>query len=1612
MLKNTMLKTLVLRFGRPLLLMAAITTTPLWANSQTSTTTGPLDKRTPLALAPGAPAGSQLEDLATVNLFNGHLNFALPLTIVGGRGDIDVPMSLVILRSTWIVSMRCDTTVTGQTVCRRFASSSWWGSNPVGYGPGVVHGRGGGRVVDTAVVFTFTDPNGTEHEMRDTLTNGQPNTNAVSFNRGTNFASTDGTSITYVSDTAVNDISQSSSPTTANGFLLLPNGTRYRIVQGLVSWIRDRNGNKVSYTYENFNGWRVKTITDSLGRVITVNYDVNDPTYGLCDQIIVPAFNGTLQTITITKGPLASALRYDQPQPQTYGQLFPQITNDVNYNQTFNPPMVTGVYLPNGQSLKFFYNVYGDLARVQIPDGGAVDYDYQGGLTNEPSNGAILGGNYIYRRVITKRIYTNAAALTSLRRVISYSRPETWNASAGKAVSVGYVATEDRAADNTLLGYEKHYFFGVAANTLFSSNPYSAWKDGKEYKTEIFDLNQTTILRRSENEWRQRASVSWWPGYVAVRPTLNINDEPANDPRVVETKDTIEPAGVNLVSKVTSLDPQTQIPAFEGNNQTDTWQYDFGVGAPSVYPRRRDHVDYLSVNPVNNINYSGPANGSAYISTDIHIRSLPRARQVYSVNTTNGSQTLVSQSESRFDELAFPVLTYTTVTSWEDPGSARGNSTTSRNWVNVSNSWLESHTQYDQCGSVRKIWSPQDTTLQNPTELTYSDSFSDGLLRNTFAYPSTVTTPIPDASGNNGSNVGLVTSSVYDFNTGRAVSVTDPNGKTTSYDYTDPLNRLKQVTRPDSGRIRYNYSDVPGDLYVQVLTDIDASHSLESRTYRDGLGRPSREFVYDGTGSTPWVVSDTYYDAVGRVSQESQPYRVGSVSASLPATCNVCFTNVYDVLGRVTTLIAPDSSQVGTVYGANTSGVIALTVTVTDPSGRKRRSLLDVTGRVVRVDEPNDITGNLDVNGTSTSYLYDAVGNLRKITQGGQQRFFMYDSLGRLLRLKNPELNAGTLASNLTDEVTGNTQWSTAYSYDNNGNVISRIDARNITTTYAYDAVDRLKTRSYSDGTPNVTLIYDASNVNNSKGHLTSVSSSVSTYSYGEYDAVGRIKSTTQTIDGVGYVMNYSYNLAGVMTSQSYPSGRVVASEYDDAGRLAGVRNVANGLYYAGAAATDSTNRIQYSPHGAVSQLRLGNTLWEHTNFNSRLQPEQVGLGITAASSSVWRLDYSYGTTNNNGNVQSQTITLPGGTTLTQNYGYDQLNRLTSAQEFNGGTLTWKQGFIYSDVNGQNQRYGNRRIDVSNTTPGLVGDNPMFDAATNRVSPQVGEQYSFDLAGNMTKDKAGHEFVYDAENRQISYNGGDPASGGASYIYDGDGRRVKKLSSAGTFTYIYNMVGQVVAEYTDNPMSSGNATSYLTLDQLGTPRVITKEDGSVIGRHDYLPFGEEIPTSYGGRDTVAGYAASDTLKQKFTLKERDNETGLDYFGARYYASLQGRFTSSDPVIVTVERLVDPQRLNLYAYVRNNPLAFIDPDGADVISIELKSSGPNKLAENNPKWSSFEAGKVQELGPVARGNNFVYAVNIVVTVTPDDSPDNYEAVQKYYVIAPQGQNSDPHRPGVS
>jgi RHS repeat-associated protein len=149
--------------------------------------------------------------------------------------------------------------------------------------------------------------------------------------------------------------------------------------------------------------------------------------------------------------------------------------------------------------------------------------------------------------------------------------------------------------------------------------------------------------------------------------------------------------------------------------------------------------------------------------------------------------------------------------------------------------------------------------------------------------------------------------------------------------------------------------------------------------------------------------------------------------------------------------------------------------------------------------------------------------------------------------------------------------------------------------------------------------------------------------------------------------------------------------------------------------------------------------------------------------------------------------------------------------------------------------------------------------------------------------------------------------------------------------------------------SSASTVQWLVADHLGTPRMILDEWGNLaaIKRHDYLPFGEELFAPTGGRTAAQGYSGGDGVRQQFTQKERDVETGLDYFLARYYSSIQGRFSSPDP-LSSSGRITEPQSWNRYNYCSNNPLNIVDPSGLDWWYLK-DSDNPS------PQWFDHDPG---------------------------------------------------------
>src|SRR2546423_1318129 len=401
-----------------------------------STMADSTDGSTPLALQPGAPVGSYaLSQLDNINPYSGSLNFRLPLLSINGRGGAGYTMTLPI-EQKWRINVVptynyvYDDGGNGplpdpEVTYHYFPSANWWAGIKPGYGPGVLQGRVAQfdaqvcpdqtmRASMTLTRLTFTAPDGTEFELRDQQTDGVPAgvglCDAAGFNRGRTFVTADGSAATFISDTSISDYI--GMPNGGNdlfypsGYLLLRDGMRYRIDAGLVTWLRDRNGNKMTFTYDSFG--RVTVAKDSLNREITVTYSTSSILY---DEIVYKGFGGAQRVVHVNYSYLqdAGVLRSGFS-IQTYRQLFPEVSGSWSTN--YNPKVVQSVTLPNSQQYQFQYNSYGELARVVLPTGGAFEYDYGAGVGGEAASGVIGGGfnEYsinAYRRVVTRRAYAN-----------------------------------------------------------------------------------------------------------------------------------------------------------------------------------------------------------------------------------------------------------------------------------------------------------------------------------------------------------------------------------------------------------------------------------------------------------------------------------------------------------------------------------------------------------------------------------------------------------------------------------------------------------------------------------------------------------------------------------------------------------------------------------------------------------------------------------------------------------------------------------------------------------------------------------------------------------------------------------------------------------------------------------------------------------------------------------------------------------------------------------------------------------------------------------------------------------------------------------------------------
>ncbi|MBL0161392.1 MAG: RHS repeat protein [Bryobacterales bacterium] len=449
-------------------------------------------------------------------------------------------------------------------------------------------------------------------------------------------------------------------------------------------------------------------------------------------------------------------------------------------------------------------------------------------------------------------------------------------------------------------------------------------------------------------------------------------------------------------------------------------------------------------------------------------------------------------------------------------------------------------------------------------------------------------------------------------------------------------------------------------------------------------------------------------------------------------------------------------------------------------------------------------------------------------------------------------------------------QWSF---YDDSGNLVYKKDAADLVATMAYDGLSRVTQKSFSgSAAPTVNWCYDGQSWNgsictgsqaNSLGRLTEVRNDVSSTRQTSFDGAGRVTSSQQTTNGApAYSFQYSYNLAGQRTGVVYPSGRSITTSYDRAGRAATVTGVQG-------AATNYATGLEYAAHGALSKMTLGNGVveqWWHSA--QRLQPRRVQWGTASVAESVGALEWQYCAAagyaqecaSNDGNVQRQVIRPLA---ETQSFTYDAVNRVKSA------TAGWSETYGY-DQRGNRVVSGHTGLwSLSSQTPQVLS----VYSGGNRVAG-----WNYDAKGNV-QTLGANTGEYDEENR-LSKRTHTVTGATTTYSYDGNGRRVMAVDSspAQTRVFVYMATGEMAAEYGGTAVAG---TLYVGVDGLGSTRVVTDRGGGNVTRYDYLPFGEALAAGYGGRTTGSGYEADEmgsAVKVKFTGKERDSETGLNYFG--------------------------------------------------------------------------------------------------------------------------------------
>jgi len=473
--------------------------------------------------------------------------------------------------------------------------------------------------------------------------------------------------------------------------------------------------------------------------------------------------------------------------------------------------------------------------------------------------------------------------------------------------------------------------------------------------------------------------------------------------------------------------------------------------------------------------------------------------------------------------------------------------------------------------------------------------------------------------------------------------------------------------------------------------------------------------------------------------------------------------------------------------------------------------------------------------------------------------YFTYDSLGRKVAMSDPDMGDWT------------------YEYDLNDNLINQTDARGVSIQLTYDVLDRLTAIDYPND-DDVSYTYDLG----LNGTVSQVTKGAVVTSY-DYDQRYRITDETITLDSTPYTTTYEYDSMDRATEITYPDGSSVALTYNEQTLLEKVGGVIDNLDY------NARNQV-------ITKELSNGVVTNYTYDTEKLLLDRI------YTASLQDLNYEFGNVGNILHIQDDVVN------SVKTYGYDDLDRLTSADMSVNSVTTYQRDFSY-DQYGCIQQVNENNVTISSYGYSLTP----FHAPVN----YNGNTLDYDANGNLIEDE---DFIY-------IYNDGNQLSEVRysvnnslveKYWYDADDQRVKKQNADGEFTYYVNKFYEV-----DN----GNATSYFfrdderiakqtsegmewyLSDHLGSTTVLINETGLEVERTEYYPYGQ---VQSGGLE-----------KYGFTGQENDADTELMYYGTRYYSPEYRVFVQPDSMIPDP---YNPQYLNRYAYVLNNPVRYTDPTG--------------------------------------------------------------------------------------